>query len=241
MPSQVVFVAPAAMTANGTADLNQVERRALGKLSADYELSITAAAADDVFKAFLVAEGTSDSSADLVVNHASANEAIVKAALDHILQNATDAESLKLSDLMEAYVKTQVEGDLSTTGLLNILEAEMLINVVIPDATVGAAGKDAMWGEFASGSNAMARAAIATQLPYDQYSGIPDGGNLNSAFAAGDSLVLNFVVTSRLDVNPVNEWSHPAGSGSGAVDAAQGNFNSGNKSRTFNITITKSA
>jgi hypothetical protein len=228
------------MDANGTADLNQVEQQTVSPLSADWELSISHASANALFAAFAIVDGSANSVADIVVNYVSANDAATKAAIKYALENATDASSNGLKKLMEDYVKEQVELDLSTSGLYNILEAEALINVNIPNAALGTSGGDAMAAVMSGAGAQDARNVVATQLPYDQYSGIQDGGNLDSAFAAGDKMVLNFTVESVLAITPLNEFK-ATGYTDSAGAAAQAAFNAAKKSRTINLTVTKLA
>lgn len=238
--SSVIWPLNATMTADGTAELNQVEQQTVTPLSADWELSISHASANALFAAFAIAEGTPNDSADIVVSYVSANDAATKAAIKYALEHAADASSNALKKLMEDYVKEQVELDLSTSGLYNILEAEALISVDISNNALGTSGGDAMATVMAGAGAQNARNVVATQLPYAQYSSIQDGGNLNSAFAVGDSLVLNFTVESVLAITPLNEFKATSYSGS-AGHSAEAAFNSAKKSRTINLTVTKVA
>lgn len=256
MSTTVVVPITASFTANGTADLNQVQQESLSPFTADYDLYISNSNANDVFKAFSIAEGTADASADVIVSVVSANQTIVKAAIDYALQNAlgganagSGAGGSTLQTLMQSYVKGEVESDLATTGLYNILEAESLLNVSISNATIGSAGSTAMWDELASqtagNSNAMLN-CIATQLPYDQYVDISNGGNLDSAFAVGDTIIFHFTINTDLDVTPqlqdvTSTIVPPAPADLTATGSAQGVFTSASKSRTFNLRITKVA
>lgn len=255
MPSSVIVPLSATFTADGTANLKQVQQEAVAALSADYDLYISDAAANDVFKAFEIAEGTADASADVIVSVVAGNEAIVKAALKAALEAALGGASATsgaggalLKTRMESYVKQQVETDLASSGLFNILEAEALLDVAIPNADIGTNGSVAMWTALATQTPGIGNAilnCIATQLPYGQYNDISGGGNLNSAFAVGDKLVFNFTINTTLAVTPQNQ--DVTGSGdvatgfvtSSAGAAAQSAFNSAQKSRTFNLHITK--
>jgi hypothetical protein len=241
--TQVVFPVSSAFNANGTADVNQVQQEVLTKLAANWELDISGASANAVFEAFSVAEGTSNSSADISVTYADA--AKLKSGLKYALENATDSGSATLKTLLEAYVKGEVENDLTSMGLYNILEAELLTSVVIPNSTIGDNGSDAMDGSVAA-AGAHTLDIVATQLPYSQYADISGGGNLNSAFAVGDSLVFHFTISSKLTVTPVNEDVTSAASYTGADGAsasagasAQGAFDSATHTRTINLTIYK--
>ena len=230
----------ATMEANGTADLHQVEQQTVSPLSADWNLSIEHASANALFAAFAIAEGTPNSSADIVVSYVSANDAATKAAIKYALENATDASTNALKKLMQDYVKEQVELDLSGSGLYNILEAEALVNVDISNNALGDSGKNAM-ATVMSGAGAQdARNVVATQLPYAQYSGIQNGGNLDSAFVVGDEMVLNFTVESVLAITPVNEFK-ATGYADSASASAQAAFNAAKKSRTINLTVKKAA
>lgn len=253
MPTSVVVPISATFTANGTADLKQVMQEEISPLTADYDLYIDASQANDVFKAFSIAEGTTDASADVVVSVVSANEAIVKAAIKHALENAlggagatSSASGQTLKSRMETYVKGAVESDLASTGLFNILEAEELLNVTIPNSDIGTNGSNAMWTALAAQTAGSALLnVIATQLPYSQYSDISGGGNLDSAFSVGDKLVLNFTINTTLTVTPQEQDVTGALSGgftaSDASAVAQSAFNSAQKTRTFNLHITKAA
>ena len=236
--TEVVWPLSATMTADGTADLNQVEQQSVSKAAADWELSISHASANDLFRAFAIAEGTANSSADIVVNYVSANDAATKAAIKYALENAVDGSSNALKKLMQDYVKGEVEADLSTSGLFNILEAEALINVDISNNALGDSGKIAMAASLSGVGSQNARNVVATQLPYAQYTSIQDGGNLDNAFAAGDKMVLHFVVESVLTVTPLNEFKATSYTGS-AGHAAEGAFPAAKKSRTINLTVTK--
>lgn len=262
MPTTVVVPMTATFTADGTANLKQVQQEAISPLDADFDLYISHANANDVFKAFLIGEGSSDVSADVIVSVDSSGAAIVKAALKYALENAlggadatSDASGETLKSRMETYVKAQVENDLSSTGLFNILEAEELLAVTIPNADIGDNGSAAMWSalaaQTASKNNALLN-CIATQLPYLQYVDISSGGNLNAAFAVGDKLVFNFTINTTLEVTPQEQdvTATPAGAATGAVDAsgnfvasptgsARPAFDSAQKTRTFNIHIIK--
>jgi hypothetical protein len=246
MPTRVVVPITASFTANGTADLNQVQQESLDPFTANYDLFVSNASANDVFKAFSIADGDVDASSDIVVSVVAINEGIVKDALKYALEHATDVSgSSLLKTLMEAYVKTEVENDLSTTGLYNILEAESLLNVDISNSVIGTNGANAMWTELAeevaSKSNAMLN-CIATQLPYDNYVDISNGGNLDSAFGIGDSIVFHFTINTALDVTPVNEDVTGAITGGTLTSAgafAESIFTSATKTRTLNLHITK--
>jgi len=252
MPTKVVVPITASFTADGTADLNQVQQESLNPFSANYDLYVSHADANDVFKAFSIAEGTADASSDIVVSVVSGNEAIFKAALKYALESALGGAGAAsgtggslLKSLMQTYVKGEVEGDLSSTGLYNILEAESLLNVDISNSVIGTNGSTAMWTELtdevASNSNAMLN-CIATQLPYASYVDISNGGNLDSAFAVGDSIVFHFTMNTALDVNPVNEdvtGPITGGTLTSAGAAAEANFTSATKSRTLNLHIIK--
>lgn len=239
---KVVFPLNASFEANGTADLKQVMQETVTEQTADYDLYIGDSSTNAVFTAFVLAEGGVDSSADIAVT--STNAATVTAAIKYALENALGGASATsgaggetLKALLEAYMKSQVEADLSSTGLFNILEAEELLNVVIPNATIGDNGSAAMWTSIDTAPAAV-KAVMATQLPYARFSSIPDGGNLNDAFAAGDEMVLQFTVSSKLTVTPQNE-DVTAGQGADAGVAAQAAFDSSVKTRTVNIHITK--
>lgn len=244
MASTVVFPITANFDADGTADLKQVMQEKVDIVAADYDLFIGDASSNALFTAFAIAEGTSDGSADVVVT--TVNEAAVKEAIKYALQNAlggagatSAASGETLKTLMQAYVKTQVEADLATSGLLNILEAEELLNVDISNAVIGSNGSAAMWGAINSASAAV-KAVMATQLPYEKYASIPDGGNLDAAFEAGDKMVLRFQLSSKLTVKPQKEDVTGA-EGADANVAAQPAFDSTVKSRTLNIHFTKAA
>ena len=251
----VVVPLTATFTADGTANLKQVMQEEVSPLVADYDIYISASGANDVFKAFSIAEGTSDASADVIVSVVSGNESIVKAALKAALEAAvggaaasSGAGGALLKALMQAYVKQQVESDLASSGLFNILEAEELINVDIPNTDIGDAGSVAMWNVLAAqtpGNNNALLNVIATQLPYEQYADISGGGNLDAAFAVGDKLVFNFTINTTLNVTPEEEdQTGPLAGGFSATDApasAQAAFNSAQKSRTFNLHVTKTA
>lgn len=242
MPTQVVFPVSSAFTANGSANVNQVQQEQLTKLAADYELTISDASANGVFAAFSVADGTNDASADISVTYSGA--ASLKAGLKYALENSTQSGS-SLKTLLQDYMKGVVETDLTTMGLFNILEAELISSVVIENATIGDAGSEAMDASVAA-AGAHVLDIVATQLPYSQYSDISGGGNLDSAFAVGDSLVFHFTISSKLNVTPVNEDVTSAtsytGADGGSADAgaaAQGAFDSATHTRTINLTITR--
>jgi len=243
MPTEVVFPISTSFDADGTANVSQVDQEVLTKLPADFELSVSGASANPVFEAFAVAEGTSNTSADISVTYD--DSAKLKAGLKYALENAVNSDNESLKTLLEAYVKEQVESDLTSMGLYNILEAELLTSVAIPNATIGNNGSDAMDASIdAAGAGTLD--IVATQLPYSQYSDISGGGNLNSAFAVGDSLVFHFTISSKLQVTPVNEDVTDAASYTGATGpsasagaAAQGSFPSATHTRTVNLTITK--
>ena len=239
----VVFPLPATFTADGTANVNQTRQEQLSAPAADYTIAISDVEANDVFKAFSVAEATSDSSADIVVSYVSGNATIVKAALKYALENGTQSSS-SLKSLMESYMTSQVATDLSSLGLYNILEAEAVSGVSISNATIGTHGSEAMAtvlaGQVASKNNANLN-IVAAQLPYASYSGIPTGGNLDSAFAVGDSLSFHFTFNSTLAVTPVNQSIASVTGSASAAAAAQAAFNSNQHSRTLNLVITKAA
>lgn len=251
MPTSVVCPITATFTADGAANLKQVQQEQIAALTSDFDLYVSDGSANDVFKAFAIAEGVSDPSADIVVSVVSGNETIVKAALDYALQNAlggagatsaTTPEAGKTLKLrMQTYVKAQVEADLSSTGLFNILEAEELLDVNIPNADIGSNGSTEMWLALAGttpGSPLLN--VIATQLPYAQYADISGGGNLDAAFEAGDKLVFHFTINTTLAITPVNQDVTSA-IGTSAGASAQALFNSNQKNRTFNLHITKAA
>jgi len=240
--TQVVFPLGATFsTTDGTANVNQTRQEQLSAPAADYTISVSHATANDVFKAFSVAEATSDGSADVVVSYVSGNAAIVKAALAYALENGTQSGS-SLQTLMQTYMTTQVGADLSSLGLYNILEAEAVSAVSIPNATIGTQGSNAMEavlaGETASKTNDNLN-IVAAQLPYSQYSGIAAGGNLDSAFAVGDSLLFHFTFNCTLTVTPVNESIASVTGSSSAGANAQASFASNQHSRTLNLIITK--
>lgn len=244
MPTQVVFPLGATFsTTDGTANVNQTRQEQLSAPAADYTIAVSHATANDIFKAFSVAEATADGSADIVVSYVSANAAIVKAALKYALENGTQSGS-SLKTLMESYMTTQVGNDLSSLGLYNILEAEAVSGVTIPNATIGTNGSDAMEAvlaaETASKTNSNLN-IVAAQLPYGQYSGIAAGGNLDSAFAVGDSVLFHFTFNSTLTVSPQNESIASVSGSSSASAAAQASFSSNQHSRTLNLVITKAA
>jgi len=253
MPTTVVVPLTATFSADGTANLKQVMQEEVTPLSANYDLYISDASANDVFKAFSIDEGVSDPSADVSVSVVSANEAIVKAALKVALEQALGGASAGsgaggdlLKTLMQGYVKVQVESDLASSGLFNIMEAEELINVNIANTDIGSNGSDAMWTVLAGqtpGTNNALLNVIATQLPYEQYADISNGGNLDSAFAVGDKLVFNFTINTVLAVTPEEQDQTGALSGgftaTDAAATAQPAFNAAQKSRTFNLHITK--
>ena len=239
---KVVFPLTASFDANGTAALNQVMQETVTEQTANYDLFINDSSTNALFTAFVIAEGGADSSADIVVT--AANEAAVTAAIKHALENALGGASATsaasgeiLKALLQTYMKTQVEADLSTSGLLNILEAEDLLSVLIPNAAIGDNGSSAMWTAISSAPAAV-MAVVATQLPYARYSTIADGGNLDAAFQAGDELVLQFTVSSKLTVTPQKEDVTGA-EGADAGVAAQAAFDSSVKTRTVNIHVTK--
>ena len=256
MPTAVIVPLSATFTANGTANLKQVQQEEVTALAADYDLYISDAAANDVFKAFSIAEGTSDASADVIVSVVAAGENAVKAALKAALEAAaggyqatSGAGGSTLKARMEAYVKQQVETDLASSGLFNILEAEALLDVDISNGAIGTNGSAAMWTALAAQTSGIGNAilnCIATQLPYAQYNDISGGGNLDAAFAVGDKLVFNFTINTTLAVTPQNQDVTGAGevatgfaTGPVAGANAQAAFNSAQKSRTFNLHITK--
>lgn len=251
--TQVVVPFNAAFDADGTANVKQVMQESVAPLAADFEIKISSSLTNDVFKAFNIQEGSADASADIVVGVVAGNASIVKAALSHALRNAVeDGTGKTLKTLLQDYMKNEVETDLQTMGLFNILEAEELINVDISNSVIGTNGSTAMWDDTlatqtASKSNALLN-VVATQLPYGQYSDISAGGNLDSAFSTGDSLVFHFTITSKLNVTPVNEdvtGTNSSGIGSAGFSAsdagvaAQAAFDSATHTRTLNVYITK--
>lgn len=250
--TQVVCPIAAAFMADGTANLNQVMQETVDPYTANFDLYLSHASANNVFKAFSVADGVSDASADIVVTVATGVDADVKAALKYALENAlggagatdgTGGDILKL--LMEAAVKGDVEAELSNTGLFNILEAESLLNVDISNSLIGTAGSEAMWAALEEASPAPGLSnpmlnVIATQLPYNQYVSIDNGGNLDDAFVVGDTLVFHFTIQTKLAITAVNQDVTGA-QGSDAGVPAQGAFESNTHSRTFNLHITKVA
>ena len=239
-------IVPLAMefTANGAANVQQTQQESLNPYTADFAISIGNTSTNDVFTAFEIEEGAQDASADIVVSTVAGNEAVVKAALSHALQNAQSGASKTLKTLMEEYVQAEVEADLATTGLFNILEAERLTAVDIPNATIGTNGSNAAWTALANADGTQFLQLIATQLPYAQYEDISDGGNLDAAFAIGDSLVFHFTVNTKLTITPVfGDVTESVANGTlgdaAPVGSAEGPFDSATKSRTVNLTITK--
>jgi hypothetical protein len=264
--SQVVVPFQTTFTANGTANVNQVEQETVQPFPVDFHIYIGDISSSNAFKMFKIEEGTEDDSADIVVlqDDSSGNALAVKAALKWALEHAKGFTSqdtfenaelygVPLKNLLEDVLDTDVAADLSGADLFDILEAEGLTGVDVPNDTIGTNGSDATWDRMAeesvdrnaSNPNPLLN-LVATQLPYAQYSDISEGGNLDSAFAIGDVIVYSFKVNSTLTISPVNEDvtgdnSDPTlpVSVTATGTSANGAFSSNEHSYTFNLYIKK--
>jgi hypothetical protein len=269
--SQVVVPFQTSFTADGTANVNQVMQETVQPFSVNFHIYIEDISSSNAFKMFKIEEGLSDTSADIVViqDDSPGNALAVKNALKWALENAkggalattfadASANGFLLKDLLEDALDADVAADLSGAALFDILEAEGLINVDVPNDSIGTNGSVATWDRMGEESDGRTAAnpnpllnLVATQLPYGQYSDISEGGNLDSAFAIGDVIVYSFKVNSTLTITPVNQDVTGSNTGvtsgtlpvdvSGAGVAAQGGFNSNEHSYTFNLYIKKKA
>lgn len=210
MASEVVFPLTAAFTADGTAKLRQVQQEVVAVQAADYNLFISDASANDIFKAFRIREGVANDSADIVVDVI--DQAATTAAISHALKNALGGESAtfvndavpngeQIKLLLESYMSTEVGKDLSSNGIFDIMEAEALFAVDISEGLIAHEGSTKMWNVL-NGAPQAIKNVIATQLPYSKYSTIDVSGNLDEAFAVGDTFVLRFQVSSKLAISP---------------------------------------
>jgi hypothetical protein len=244
--TDVVVPITATFNVDTSANLYQVEQETVTPLAADFNVSYTDDASNNVFRIFSIAEGVSDASADIVVSVATANETIFKTALGAALKGAKDGGAITLTSLFRDAVKSDVETDLTTMGLFNILEAEALSDMDISEEQFGTNGANAMYTALTDPAPAQALLnLVATQLPYGQYEDISAGGNLHDAFISGDSLTFHFTITSTPVITVINEDVTGDASGGFVVGSAgvapQSLGIATQRSRTANVKVIKSA
>jgi hypothetical protein len=244
--TDVVVPITATFDVSTSANLYQVEQETVSPLDADFNVSYTDDASNNVFRIFDISDGVSDVSADIVVSIATENEAIFKTALAAALKGAKDGIELKLPDLFRDAVKADVTADLTTMGLFNILEAEELSDMDISEEQFGTNGANAMYTALTDPAPAQALLnLVATQLPYGQYEDISAGGNLEPAFIPGDSLTFHFTITSTPVITVLNEDVTGDASNNFVVGSAgvapQTLGITTQRSRTANVKVFKSA
>jgi len=248
---EVVWPLTADFNAAATANMNQVQTETVSRIDANWDLSISTAAAAAVFGAFTLTEGVSDTSADIVVTYADTASVFtnaVKAALENavsVAEGGTDAHAggMTLHALMLAAIRVQNETNLASGGLFDIMEAEVLGPVTLSNDAIGTDGAAAAAARFAGASQPILN-LIGTQLPYDRYGPAPGQGpkNMSTVFKAGDSLTLRFQVTSSLAITPVFEdvtGANDAQTTPSATSTVQSPFTLSSNVRTFNLRIIK--
>lgn len=227
MSVQIVYPYSADFDADGTANVAQAQQVSLSKLAADHELSFTSSS---IFDAFTVADGATDASGEYVVTYSGG-----AGALKTALEGAQSGANETLQQILQRLLKTEVEGDLSTTGLFNIFEAEELTDVTVPNSAIGDAGSAAMDAVLSESDVNI----VVAQIPYARLTEVnQNGGNLNTILVSGDSIVFNFTVRSNLVVQPVLH-NYDSTTGATAGGSAEASFTSAEKSRTVNLTIFK--
>jgi hypothetical protein len=243
MPA-VSLVVPinASFTTNGTANVAQIQQESISAQVADIEVEVSHATSDAIFSAFTITDTDSESAtASFSVAYASAKAAIKYALANAKIGGAGDS----LPELLNAYMKTTVESDLTSQGLYNIVEASLLsaVTLGVTEDAVEEAGATQMDADLTSANGGDLLRKVFTQLPYEEYRDASGGGKtLDDILAVGDSLVFQFTFNSTLTVQPVlqsaSAVTDPAAT---AVEAVQPSFNTGAKSRKINVTIKKSA